>query len=197
MTAMQYMLADDDSSGWLKAVPALIIVAIWILGMVSAIIKRSVKSSAAFRAPTARPAAHTKPIAPKAFVTSASPTNRPAIAKVSRPIARPGALNVARTNAVIAQQQANAIKAMLANPAIPGKKRREPALPKRQPAQSVLSEVRPAPRDPPPVPQAKELPRVDSRGLAKRMQPNLLRYQYILTEVLRPPVALRGEEDDY
>jgi hypothetical protein len=205
MLALRLILADDDSTGWVKAIPAIIIVSIWVLGILSSWVKRASTNNQRTTPPAPRPvppqrsASVSTPVArgaiqPRRLAAQASGKNRPGPAKAARAVARPGTLAVARTKAVFAQQQADLIRGMLAGSAAPAKKRREPALPKRP---TVLSEVTAAPKDPPPMPQTTEAPRVDARALSKWMQPTLLRYQYILTEVLRPPVALRTEEDDY
>jgi hypothetical protein len=205
MPALRFILADDDSNGWVKAIPAIIIVSVWVVGIVSSWVKKAGANAQGAAPPVPRAMPPQKSarasalvvrggIRPRPLGAQAATQNRLAPAKAARPVARPGALSVARTKAMFAQQQADLIRGMLAGSAAPAQKRREPALPKRQ---TVLSEVAPAPKDPPPMPRATESPRVDARALSKRMQPALLRYQYILTEVLRPPVALRTEEDDY
>src|SRR5277367_6277808 len=183
MTAWRLILADDDSNGLMKALPVLVFVAIWVVGIITKLAKRNGQTAERATPPAAGAIPASKPISvssPARRVAGAAPRlaalqkapkiNRPVGVKLARPVPRPGALSASRTKAAFAQQQADLIRGMLAGRPAPGKQRREPVVPKREP---VLTEITPAPQDPLPVARAQELPKVDARGLSKRMQPSL------------------------
>jgi hypothetical protein len=196
MAAWQFILAEDDTSGFVKVLPVVILFSLWGLGALSKLAKRKTQNTQRPIPPAPAGNAVPQPAVvrlPFGRVVGAAPRklalpprpSPPGSVAIARPAARPGTVSAKRARAAVTQQQADLLRRMPAG-------RREPALSQPQP---VLTEVTPAPKDPP-VP-GRNLPMVDVRALTKRMQPVLLRYQYILTEVLRPPVALRGEEDDF
>lgn len=186
-----FILADDDTQ-WLKFLPAIVVVGVWLLGIGSAIFKRTTREQKTPIIPiapfTGRSDAPSSPLP-----VTARPA-RPVVAKARPAVGRPGALARMRTNAMFAARQAEAIRQLLAGGRPLAPQRRETIAPKRR--QAVAEPVPPPQPEFAPTAATRPTPSlVDGRALARRMQPALLRYQFILAEVLRPPLALRDEAD--
>ena len=116
-------------------------------------------------------------------------------AKTPRPVARPGGAGE-RCEPMPSSQPVR--RKQFASLSLAGgrprrKAREPPPLKRRQnaaePAAPTQSDIAPTASIQPPN-------LVDGRALARRMQPALLRHQFILTEVLRPPLALREDDSD-
>jgi hypothetical protein len=193
----------DDNPDWIKLIPVIVVGGIWVLGILSSIAKKAGRGKATTRITPPAPIPPRRLEAPPPM-RSIAPRNTmapPPMRPLRQPppksparIARPGALAKSRTDAMFASRQADAIRQMLTGGRAPAPpQRREPVPPKRrQPASGRVAQPS---SDIPLVSPTKAASLVDGRSLARRMQPGLLRYQFILTEVMRPPLALREEDD--
>jgi len=196
------LIVADDSIDWVRLIPFVVIGGIWVLGALASMVKRAsggnrttIVPPAPVRPPSIDAPPPIRPILPSNLrgAPPARPLRQPP-ARVRGPIARPGSLAKSRTDAVFASRQADAIRQMLAGAASPAApRRREPPPPKRR--QSVPEPVARAQSDAAPASTVQVASMVDGRSLARQMQPALLRYQFILTEVLRPPLALREDDE--
>lgn len=185
-----FILADDDTA-WLKFLPAVVVGAIWLLGIGSAIFKRASQGQ---KTPIVPIAPFTgRPDAPASSRPVAARPARPIIAKAPRPVGRPGALAKMRTDALFAARQAEAIRQLVAGGKPPVPQRHKPTPPRRRPP--AAEPVAPKRAEFVPTEAIHPPSLVEGRALSRRMQPALLRYQFILTEILRPPLALRDEAD--
>ncbi len=182
MLPASLILAD---TGWLRFIPMIVVGAIWLFGIGSAIFKRASTGPKTPVVPIA-------PFSPKR--PQPVPPPLPMTAKSLRPIPRPGALAKKRTDAVFAARQAEAIRQLVAGGRVPATPQRRHLAPEASSPAVKLSAAARSEDSPTTTATAPAL--VDGRSLSRRMQPALLRQQFILTEILRPPVSLRDDELD-
>jgi hypothetical protein len=185
MNYVHPLILGDGDVDWVKLIPFAVVGIIWILRLVASVSKQSTRNQRST-------------IAPPPPISAASMNLPPPVqpprqlaAKAGKPQRAP---TKPRSIANAASRQSDAIRQMLAGlPTAAAGRRREPALPKR--SQPAAQAVAPGKEEVPRPSSAKAVCLVDGPSLARRMQPALLRYQFILTEVLRPPLALREDDE--
>jgi hypothetical protein len=181
-----HILADGDVD-WAKLIPFAVIGVIWILRLVVSVSKQSNRSQRSTLAPP-RPVSRGVLNLPP----SVQPLRQP---PSSRPSPAPRAAGKPRVGVSAVSRQSNAIRQVLAGtPTGAAGRRREPTLPpRRQPAAQA---IRKSTSEPSGISSTRSVPLIDGPSLTRRLRPALLRYQFILTEILRPPLALREDDDD-
>ena len=178
------VLADSDESGWIKLIPFAIGLLIWAFTAWSANAKKQERES---RHRAAAEAWQPPPVAPQAPPPQASPP-----AYVPLPTA-PFTARATPTLPPVPRRQVRP-------PPVPRSKRRKSTKPP-QPAPLHRSDVAAAAEAATPAgPRAAHAPArpaappgLDARTLAAWLRPEVMRRQFILTEVFDPPPALRQD----